>query len=140
MPRLGYHPLAGHPVRPVYEPVGKDDSYFPTTLYDAIALVYQHQQAGDLVWSSMQDALALDGRAGMLPYPVVNNRPSLGGGNYTGAVVQYLGDGYSDPHEIFAQLDSVKYQYGCFFETFIRTGVAVLPAPLPLGTPCPLAP
>ena len=37
MPRLAHRPLAGHPVRPVYEPVGKDDSYFPTTLYDAIA-------------------------------------------------------------------------------------------------------
>ena len=48
-----------------------------------------------------------------------------------------LGDGYSDPHAIFAQLDAVKYQYGCFLETFLKTGKAVLAAPAPLGTPCP---
>ena len=29
MPRLARRPLAGHPVRPVYEPVGKDDSLLP---------------------------------------------------------------------------------------------------------------
>jgi hypothetical protein len=58
MPRLGARPLAGHPVRPVYEPVGKGDSYFPIVLYDAIALAYGHQQAGDIVWPSMQEALA----------------------------------------------------------------------------------
>src|SRR5690606_14391563 len=40
MPRLGLRPLSGHPVRPVYEPVGKDDSYFPIQLFDAIAIAY----------------------------------------------------------------------------------------------------
>ena len=30
MARLGHRPLDGHPVRPVYEPVGINDSYFPT--------------------------------------------------------------------------------------------------------------
>jgi hypothetical protein len=85
----------------------------------------------------MQDALALDGRAGVLPYPVVDNRASLAGPAFTGTVVQYMGDGYSDPHVIFAQLDAVKYQYGCFLETFVKTGKAVVAAPAPLGTPCP---
>ena len=70
-------------------------------------------------------------------YPVIANRPSLVGGMYTGAVVQYMGDGYTDPHSIYAQLDAVKYQYGCFLETFIKTGHALLAAPQPLGTPCP---
>ena len=31
----------------IYEPVGKDDSYFPTNVYDAAALAYGNQQAGD---------------------------------------------------------------------------------------------
>jgi hypothetical protein len=141
MPRLAHRPLPGHPARPVYEPVGKDDSYFPTALYDAIAITYDHQQAGQIVWPSMQEALALDGRSGILPYPVSQNRTSLAGAppnnRYTGVVVQYEGDGYSDPHSIYAQLDAVKYQYGCFLETFIKTGVGVVPAPAPLGTPCP---
>jgi hypothetical protein len=138
MPRLAYRPLAGHPVRPVYEPVGKDDSYFPTVLYDAIALAYNHQEAGQVVWPTMQDALALDGRQGILSYPVIQNRTSLAGAKYTGVVVQYLGDGYSDPHSIYAQLDDVKYQYGCFLESFLKSGVGVVPAPMVLGTPCPL--
>jgi hypothetical protein len=38
---------------------------------------------------------------------------------------------------IVFQLDAVKYQYGCFFETFRDRGVATIPAPAPLGTPCP---
>ena len=62
---------------------------------------------------------------------------SADGSSYTGVIVQYRGDGIYDPHSIFSQLDTVKYQYGCFFDTFLRTGTAVVPAAQPLGTPCP---
>jgi hypothetical protein len=137
MPRIGHNPLPGHPVRPIYEPVGKGDEYFPIQLYDAVVLAYGHQQAGELVWPSMQDALALAGLDGIIDYPVIDNLPSRAGGNYTGVVVQYEGDGIRDPHVIFAQLDEVKYQYGCFLATFLDTGTAVVPAPAALGTPCP---
>jgi hypothetical protein len=136
MPRLARRPLEGHPVRPIYEPVGEGDSYFPTVLYDAIALAYGHEAAGSTVWPTMQEALALDGLDGLLPYPVVDNRPSEAGGSYTGVVVQYAGDGIYDPHGIYGQLDEVKYQYGCFFDTFLKTGKAKVLAPKPLGTPC----
>ncbi len=138
MARLGHRPLPGHPARPVYEPVGKGDSYFPIELYDAIVIAYDHQEAGQIILPSMQDALALDGRSGILPYPVMQNRTSLAGPKFTGAVVQYEGDGHSDPHSIYAQLDAVKYQYGCFLASFITSGVAVLAAPAALGTPCPM--
>jgi hypothetical protein len=37
---------------------------------------------------------------------------------------------------IYRQLDAVKHQYGCFLETFLATGHAVVPAPAELGTPC----
>jgi hypothetical protein len=137
MPRLGRRPLDGHPVRPIYEPVGEGDSYFPTVLYDAIALAYGHPMAGDVVWPSMKEALALDGLDGILPYPVLDNRKSeIDGAPYTGVVVQYKGDGISDPHGIYGQLDEVKYQYGCFFRTFLETGKASVLAPKPLGSPC----
>ena len=137
MPRLGRRPLEGHPVRPIYEPVGKGDSYFPTVLYDAIVLAYGHPMAGDVVWPEMQESLALDGLDGVLPYPVVDNLKSkAGGAPYTGVVVQYEGDGIYDPHGIYGQLDEVKYQYGCFFSTFLKTGKASVLAPKPLGTPC----
>lgn len=137
MPRLSRRPLDGFAPRPVYEPVGMGDSFFPIAVYDAVALAYGHPQAGEAVWPSMQEALALAELDGFVDYPVVQNLTSESGAPYTGAVVQYAGDGYSDPHSIFVQLDEVKYQYGCFLETQVRTGTAVIPAPAPLGTPCP---
>jgi hypothetical protein len=137
MPRLGKRPLPNAPVRPIYEPVGKGDSYFSTDLYNAVALSYEHQQAGTEVWPEMQEVLKLHRLDGILPYPVKNNRTAADASTYTGVVVQYEGDGIYDPHAIYSQLDEVKYQYGCFFSTFLETGVATVPAPAPLGTSCP---
>ncbi len=137
MPRLAKDPLPGHPARPIYEPAGEGDSYFPTTIYDAAAISYGNQQGGQEVWSSMQEGLALSGRDGLLDYPVVNNLESSDGQSYTGLVVQYQGDGIYDPHAIYGQLDEVKYQYGCFLESFLARGSATVPAPAALGTPCP---
>ncbi|HRI72504.1 MAG TPA: hypothetical protein PK156_50055, partial [Polyangium sp.] len=130
-------PLKDAPSRPIYEPVGKGDSYFSTDLYNAVALAYGHEQAGTEVWPEMQQVLALDELQGILPYPVKNNRNAADGKPYTGVVVQYEGDGIYDPHAIYSQLDEVKYQYGCFFSTFLTSGTATVPAPASLGTPCP---
>jgi len=136
MPRLGRRPLDGHPARSIYEPVGRDDLFFPVQLYDRIVLAYGHQQAGDEIWPEMQTSLALAGLDGFVEYPVQDNLESANGDAFTGVVVQYEGDGFSDAHYIFAQLDEVKHQYGCFFETFFTTGTATVPAPAALGTPC----
>lgn len=136
MPRLARRPLPGHPVRPVYEPVGLGDSYFPTAVYDAMVLAYGNAQAGEVIWPSMQEALALAGLDGIAPYPVADNLGNDPDVAHTGVVVQYEGDGIYDPHAIYGQLDAVKHQYGCFFETFWSTGTATVPAPAPLGTPC----
>jgi hypothetical protein len=124
MPRLARHVLPGHPVRPIYEPVGQGDSYFPTVVYDAAALAYGHQETGSVVWNTMQPALMLQGLDGLLPYPVEANRHGDDGTAYTGAIVQYAGDGVYDPHAIYAQLDAVKYQYSCFASTFVSSGSA----------------
>jgi hypothetical protein len=137
MPRLARRPLSGHPVRPVYEAVGKNDQYFSTEIYDAASLAYGHKQAGDEVWPAMQKALALDGKSGLLPYPIALDLKADDGTPYTGAIVQYNGDGVADPHAIYRQLDAVKYQYGCFHATFLKSGKATIPAPAALGTPCP---
>lgn len=132
--RLAVSPLPNHPVRSIYEPVARGDSYFAFPVYDAIAIAYGHTQAGREIWPSMQIALALDHRDGLEHYPVQNNR--TGGPMhtpYTGAVVQYEGDGVYDPHAIYSQLDAVKYQYGCFAQTFVRTGNAVIRDPMGHG-------
>ena len=136
MPRLARRPLPSHPVRAVYEPVAEGDSYFPTPVYDAVALAYGHSEAGELVWPSMQQALALDGLDGLEPYPVAHNRQSEDGTLYTGVVVQYAGDGVYDPHAIYSQLDAVKYQYGCFAALFFQDGIGTVPAPGAIGTSC----
>ncbi len=137
MPRLGRRPLPGHPVRPVYEPAAIGDSYFPTVTYDAMATSYGNREAGKQVWKSMQTSLALDGLDGILDFPVKDDVESADGSKYTGVMVQYHGDGVYDPHAIYSQLDAVKYQYGCFLSTMLATGTATVPAPAPLGTPCP---
>ncbi len=137
MSRVSKRPLPGYPVRPIYEPVGKDDQYFPTELYDAIALNYGHQEAGDIEWTTMQDVLALGGLGGILPFPVTQNRTSIDGTPYTGVVEQYLGDGIELPHSIYRQLPAVKYQYRCFVDSWLRTGIATLPPPAAQEAACP---
>ena len=136
MPRLAQRPLPGHPTRPVFEPVGRGDHFFPQQIYDGAALAYGNRQGGDERWPEMQAALALDGREGLLAYPVEGDVTAEDGNAYTGVVVQYEGDGTYDPHSIYATRDDVKYQYGCFFRTFLDTGSARLLAPRPLGDPC----
>lgn len=135
-PRLARRPLDGHPVRSIYEPAGKGDSYFSTKIYDAFSLAYGNQQAGEQIWPEMQTSLAVGGFDGLADYPVSANRVSDDGTPYTGVVVQYEGDGLYDPHGIYGQLDAVKHQYGCFFETYLTTGQAVVRAPETIDTPC----
>jgi hypothetical protein len=137
VPRLAQNPLASHPTRHIYEPMGKDDSYFTPEVYDGMILAYGHYEAGDPIWPSMQAALKLAGRDGIKPYPLTNDVTSEAGVKYTAAGIQFMGDGVYDPHALYTQLDAVKYQYGCFLETFVTQGVPTIPAPAALGTACP---
>jgi hypothetical protein len=141
VPRVSRRPLPGTKPRPIYEPVGQDDSYFSNDTYNAIALAYGHREVGIINWQSMQTALAEEGLQGILPYPASNDVHAIDdGGIYTGVVAQYDADTITgDGHYIAFQLDAVKYQYGCFLSSMLKTGTAVVPAPAPLGTPCPLA-
>ena len=137
-PRLSREPLPGHPVRSVYEPVGKGDSYFNTDIYDAMALAYGHPRAGDDVWPSMKPSLELVGLGEKASYPVKSNLKTRDGKPYTGIVVQYDNDnGAFDGHGIYRRVEAVRYQYGCFHATYRKNGVAVVPPPAKLGTPCP---
>jgi hypothetical protein len=136
VPRVARMPLANHSPVPVYEPVGKGDRYFPISTFDYMALGYGNQQAGNMAWPSMQDALKLQDKAGILPYPVEGNLTSDTGAKTTGVVVQYEGDGIANAHAIYRQLDAVKYQYSCFLTTLQRGGTGKVLAPQPLASPC----
>ncbi|MEO7113494.1 MAG: hypothetical protein ABI183_23850 [Polyangiaceae bacterium] len=136
-PRVSKRPLDGSAPRPIYEPVGLGDSYFPTEVYNAMSLAYGHPQLGNSVWPTMQDALSLEGLGGVLPLPQTQNLTSSTNAKYTGGILQYNGDGIYDPHALYSQLDPVKYQIGCFVSTFLKTGQATIEAPQPLGSPCP---
>ncbi len=138
MPRLARRPLPGHPARPIYEPVGQGDSYFPTVVYDAVALAYGHHEAGEEIWPEMQEALALDGRDGIIALPATDNLESDAGEKYTGVVQQFVADGPYDPHAIYSHRDDVKRQYSCFLDSFVKTGKAtVVPAEPNWEDPCP---
>jgi hypothetical protein len=138
VPRVSRNPLPGTKPRPIYEPVGQNDSYFSNDVYNAVALAYGHREVGSVIWPSMQTVLTEVGLNGITPYPAKNDVSSLDGGAYTGVVAQYDADSVTgDGHYIFAQLDAVKYQYGCFLGTMLATGKATVPAPAALGTPCP---
>jgi hypothetical protein len=132
MARIARRPLPGAAARHVYEPVGKDDVYFPIDVYDAAALAYGNQQAGPEIWPSMQQALGVDKLSGIATYPVKANRAGK-----TRVVVQYMGDGIIDSHYLYRQSAEVKHQYGCFLESYVRDGVPTVPAPGGLLDPCP---
>jgi hypothetical protein len=71
-------------------------------------------------------------------YPVKSNLKSVAGKPYTGIVVQYDNDnGAFDGHGIYRRVEAVRYPYGCFHTTYRKNGIAVVPAPAKLGTPCP---
>jgi hypothetical protein len=130
MNRIAQRPLPGLTARHNYQPVGLDDKYFPMPVFDAAALAYGNQQAGDMVWTTTQDSLRTQGLDGLLSYPVRGNRGT------TAVVVQYRDGGIVDAHQIYRQLDEVKYQYGCFLASYLRDGVPTVPAPAALTSPC----
>lgn len=135
-PRMAQTPLPNQPVRSIYQPVGQGDTLFPESVFDAMSLASGIQQAGNVLWPSMQRSLARNRFDGLLPYPVTHNRRSNNGQPYTGVVVQFAGDGLADPHFILPQLDTVKYQYRCFFQTFQEVGSATVSDPQSMGTSC----
>ena len=136
--RLADNPLPGAAARDIYQPVSPDDPGFTDPIYAAMAVASGTQQAGEMFTPLLHKALSLVGRGGLASYPVLNNRLSRDASSFTGVVVQYPEDGILDGHHIFEQRDEVKYQYGCFFQSFFATGAGVVAAPAALGTPCPL--
>lgn len=135
--RLSRDPLPGHRPRAIYQPIGIDDPGFPNPIYNAMALASGTRQVGEVLHPDLQRALAWADAAGVAPYEVSENARSRTGESFTGAVVQFEADGILDSHHIFAQLDEVKHQYGCFLRSLLDGGPGIVPHPAPLGSACP---
>jgi hypothetical protein len=137
-PRLAKRPLPNHPVRSIFAPAGRNDSYFPMAVFDAMAIAYGTPQAGTEVWPEMQRGLKLASLDGLRPYPLLDNLTSAPTATkYTGAIVQYEGDGIFDPHALYSQLPAVKHQLRCFHASFHATKKPMIVAPGDTSDPCP---
>jgi hypothetical protein len=94
-------------------------------LYDASSP--EEQMLGQV---PLADRLPLVGHT-TLTLPVSGNA-----GGTTAVVVQHLGDGIEDGHEVMFQTPAPKHQYRCFLSSFAR-GVPTVPSDGAEDDPCP---
>ncbi|MBS1148330.1 MAG: hypothetical protein H6Q89_28 [Myxococcaceae bacterium] len=123
------------------------DHYILPPMANASSLSMQLDLAGREVdveseelnaFARYRDVAAFSGRA-VVPYPVAGNRQRPDGQVVTGAVVQRMGDGIQDGHEIVFQTAGPKYQYRCFLATFAR-GIPQVAGPSDSVEVCPAPP
>ncbi|MBT9556771.1 MAG: hypothetical protein IV100_12125 [Myxococcales bacterium] len=143
--RIGHRPHLGWPPHSLLQAVGNHDKLIPTSILDVMAVAAAHPQVGTSVWTSMLEALAWAPLEPSSPYPVAANLTTIDGWPYTSAVVQVDaagkdGQALPDAGAILTQVDSLKFQYACFFRSHRETGVAAIVAPQPLGEACPELP
>jgi hypothetical protein len=102
------------------------DNYILPPMANASSLSMQLDLAGEELdvaspelkqFAPFRDVVAFSGRS-VVPYPVEANLARPDGRLVTGAVVQRVGDGLQDGHEIVFQTAGPKYQYRCFLATF----------------------
>ncbi len=120
------------------------DHYILPPMANASSLSMQLDLAGDALdaasdelreFASYPDVMAFSGAA-VVPYPVVGNLQRPNGRFVTRTVVQRLGDGIQDGHEIVFQTAGPKYQYRCFLATFAK-GMPRVDSPLESLEVCP---
>ena len=128
--------VAGQPTH-LFEPVAEGDSFYPTELFDALAVAGRTPQVGKSVWPGTQQALKTVGLDGALPHPVKGNIDKGSAGKVTAALQQYEGDGISDPHHVFMQLPGLRYQWRCFLASGLKNAVPTLPTAATPDADCP---
>jgi len=122
--------------RDVLLPMGQGDTFYPEPIFDALALGLGLPQVGAAVWPSLQQALALAGLDGVLPYPQQAGQ-GQGARQATLVAVQHPGDGVHDAHGVVYDDAGLRAQVSCFFASAFRDGVATLAAPSATSEVCP---
>ncbi len=135
LPHLVKEPFGGMQPKHLYHPAGYVDSYFPPDSITAWTLAVGADLAGERIYPELFKHVEQSGGC-QKEYPVFGNR-SIEKESVTAVVVQYPEDGIADGHHINFQLDEPKFQYRCFFKSFIETGLPVVVDPETPSRDCP---
>ena len=101
---------------------GVFDGYFPPPMANALALAAGVEPVSPTVEDTLIEALSLVGAEELAP-PVCNN-VSGSNGDASLLLVQYTQPEGISGHYVPFELSEPKYQYRCFFDSFVRTGEA----------------
>ncbi len=135
-PLVYKRPLAGAPAKNIYLAVGQNDFYTKAFTQNAVATSLFLPLAGKVVEPSILLNQKLLGFDKPLDFPVSQNVQSEDGRKVTAAVLQYEADSWThEGHNVNHNLPETKYQHGWFLRTLIDSGVAIIPEPLPEGSP-----
>ncbi len=107
------------------------DNYNPPRIANAMSLSLGLDLAGpelDLGLAPLPQLVPLadvfrHGGTLAIPLPVSGNGLAAGSVPYTAVVVQYLGDGVQDAHEVAYQLPAARLRYRTFLETLAQSGL-----------------
>lgn len=112
------------------------DNYILPPIANASSLSLGLDLAGDSLdrdhpelqhFRALEDLVCFSGRE-KTGLPVQGNVLLENGARKTAVVVQHLGDGIEDGHEVVFQTDPPKHQYRCFLQTFLA-GLPFVPVP-----------
>jgi hypothetical protein len=132
-------PLPGSAAKPLLLVEGVVDTFHLPRMVDTQGLAAGLDVVGPLVDPDAEAAYALAGR-GVIAAPASGNLGAPGGA-VTGVTMQRVQREGIDGHHVPYEWGDVKYRYSCFFESFARTGQAVLLPPVDDGlAPCAAAP
>lgn len=136
VPHMMRRPLPGVPPKSVFYPAGYIDAYFHPEIISAWSVSMGLPVAGPLVEPQLAEDLARVGYQ-HFDYPVANNVVAETGEVLTGVINQWEEDSIDHGHYVTFQLDGPKYQYRCFLQSWLETGVPTVYAPGDLSSPCP---
>ncbi|MFO8057835.1 MAG: hypothetical protein R6V10_11110 [bacterium] len=116
-------PFPGRGPKHVWASFGLYDHYFPPVSQNAAMAAMGLDFAGKVKEPSTKDMIELSDMEKLL-YPVrLNKRTDRG--DATAVASHYEQHGALDGHHINYQREDAKYQYGCFLDTYVKTGTPV---------------